>query len=166
MRRLLALVCLVGVGCSSNDECGPGDAPSELGIERVGGGTPLDLRVTSATTTDQCAILVEGEGISVPAGSRIALCIPRPDQVATFGLASSNADVQLLTLNATQQPCTYTLDQTIAFDGTAHANGLCSGGEQGFALELAGTITMTQMCGASVQTVEFDLAGTVAVPGA
>jgi hypothetical protein len=174
----LAGLLVIGVGCGTNDVCGPGEAADEIDAVRVGGDNALELRVTTSSAGDHCSdpdapgiqsILVEGEGRDAPLHARIALCIARPDRLhdgaaVTFGSWSSTADVRLQTLRGILEPCEYALDHAMPFTGTARANGVCGTGDDGFALGLDSTVVMTETCFGQVRTLEFRLAGTIAVP--
>ncbi len=163
-------------GCGGDDECGPGDAPAD-GVTALANGTVTFGSFTSSpnndcTTGEQTSLSIEGIQVSPePVGAitpKIAFCIPLPDSVGTEPMALGFDDtdpVRLVDVNASVDPCTYRLNFTVDPSATITFSGYCGDGidDAGYAITLAGSVTLRETCGTDLDTFSVDLAGSAAV---
>ncbi|MBX3162214.1 MAG: hypothetical protein KF773_39990 [Deltaproteobacteria bacterium] len=104
------------------------------------------------------------EGSGLP----LTFCIGRPDLLAgglDLGPDTAGTEFRVVDASGSDASCTYTLDTSAPITGTASATGLCDNGAApaGFALTIAGSLTLVRTCGPAVDTVAVALAGTVGV---
>ena len=178
MMREALLVMLAG--CTSDRECGFGDAPA-AGIVAKGDGVTLTYGAMTVSANNDCPFRSpqqEGDIISVSVfGAQVddptllfTICVERPDQLSG-GLAlgveqpPDHAPVHLIDIAGSANGCTFKIDRTVPATGKASASGVCGNGDDpaGFALVFDGGVTLQRTCGATVDSVAFTLSGTIAV---
>jgi hypothetical protein len=168
--------------CGDDTDCGPGDAPaSGITVATPDGAitygaftsspnndcTPADGQLTSLTV-DGVQQQPTPVGMFTP---HLALCITRPERTGAdpvpFGLTDDDP-INLVSVNAEAGGCTFALDRSTAPEATATFTGYCADGSDpaGYAIELAGSVTLARTCGADIDTVTVELGGAAAVEAA
>jgi len=173
MRLLLFLSSISGLvswGCG--DDCGPGDAPAS-GLVASSADVTLTYGNLSAGANNDCpdamapsgVVSVTVDGTQVDAAAIITLCIPRPDLLAKMDQPLGGTGVRIIDWNGEKDNCTFKLDGSRLITGSTHAVGLCDNGTNGagFALGLAGNISLVRTCGMTVDSIAVELDGVVAV---
>lgn len=172
----LVLVVVLG-GCPSDgDSCGPDGAPASGLTASNGSDITLTYGNLSSLSGNDCpaadapsgVISLSIEGTQVGGTGLVTFCIPRPDLLAdgrALGTTASMGQLRVIDFSGMANNCTFALDGTVPPTGTGTGTGVCKNGTDpaGFALELAGTISLRRTCGATVDTVSLTLAGKVAV---
>lgn len=176
-RSSTSLALLLLVACDGDETCGVGDAPAS-GLVASTGAVALTYGDLSSLSGNDCpdptapsgVVSLSIEGRTADGTGLVTFCIPRPDLLGTgaraLGNTPSMADVRVIDLTGTADGCTYDFESTLpAPTGTVTATGVCANGTDpaGFALTVDGTVTVTRTCGATVDSVTLELAGTVAV---
>jgi hypothetical protein len=177
--RVLVIAIALGgtAGCPADDSCGPGDAPGD-GLTVTGTGVSLRYHDLSASPNNDCpdpsapegVVPVTIAGVQVNGSDAINLCIPRPDLLESDTPLALNQDphgaaIEIVDLNAAADGCTFADNPTMAPTGTGHAEGICDNGSDpnGFALLVNAQVFVDRTCGALVETLQLNLAGTVSV---
>lgn len=175
-------------GCPGDDAppCEPGPGDGGDGLTITAEGTTVTYAALASGANNDCPVdgtpagvisLTIGGAQTSPAGvGVISFCLPRPDLVdggGTFPLDPDNHPalpddrVHVIDVDASiDADCTWSHDPEDAPDGTATFSGFCGGGthEDGFALSLDGTLTVTESCaGLPDRELTVTLGGTVAV---
>ncbi|HLL22600.1 MAG TPA: hypothetical protein VK427_10730 [Kofleriaceae bacterium] len=178
LSRFLSSISLVLVAACSDDDggrCGPDGAPA-AGLTATSSDVTLTYGNLSSLSGNDCpasdappgVISLSIEGTQVGGTGLVTFCIPRPDLLSagrTLGTTSSMGQLRVIDFSGQANNCTFALDSTMPPTGTATGTGVCKNGTDpgGFALELAGTITLRRTCGAVVDSVTLMLSGKVAV---
>jgi hypothetical protein len=176
----VTLLAVLAAGCPGDDSCGPGDAPGD-GLTATGNGVDLRYHAMTATPNNDCPDPAAPEGVisltitgsQVNGSDAINFCVPRPDQLESDLPLVPNTPghapmtIEVVDINAASGGCTFAFDDAIAPTGTAHAEGICTNGTDpaGFALLIAGQVTLERTCGATVDSVRVDISGTISVAG-
>ncbi|HUS65729.1 MAG TPA: hypothetical protein VMZ28_14360 [Kofleriaceae bacterium] len=176
MRALLATVLLLAAGCGGDDDggdCGPGEAGADL---EVGDVTFSDFTAspnndcTPVQGQEPTSITIQGEQSDPDGTGFLVLCLPRPDEIESetaISLADDELIVVIDLFGQDQAGCSVRVDDPAT--GTATFSGYCDDGadDDGFALALTGTVTVTRTCGDADPTTEaLDLDGDAAVAAA
>ena len=172
--RFLSIISVaLAPGCSGPD-CGPmgafefGLTASNDQVTLVYGdltaGPNNDCPDQSAPTVTSLTIM----GTQMSNTGLFTICIARPDQLATTPQpigSSGIANSGVIDVTGTDATCTYALDRTQPKSGTVTSTGLCDNGTNaaGFALVFDGFVGLKRTCGATVDTINVGLKGTVAV---
>jgi len=183
VKSLLLVIALavLATGCPGDDSCGPGDAPGD-GLIVTGNGVDLRYHAMSATPNNDCpdpaapmgVVSLTITGSQVNGSDAFNICVPRPDQLESDLPLVANTPthapmtIEIVDINAAAGGCTFAFDDTMmAPTGTAHAEGICLDGTDpaGFAVLISGQVNLERTCGASVDSVRVDLAGTFSVAG-
>jgi hypothetical protein len=180
VKALLFVIALavLAAGCPGDDSCGPGDAPGD-GLTVTGNGVDLRYHALSATPNNDCPDPAAPEGVvsltivgtQVNGADAFNLCVPRPDQLESDLPLVPNTQthapmtIEIVDVNAAAGGCTFVFDDATPPTGTAHAEGICADGTDpaGFALLITGQVSLERTCGAQVDVLRVDLAGTVSV---
>jgi hypothetical protein len=174
----VAIAACAATGCGSSDNrCGPGDAP-EVGLAVTSNAATLSFGDLTSSRNNDCRTSDAPDGIvsvtlfgaETGGTGTITLCIARPDLLAQQAQplvqeVPGMGGVHLVNLNATAAGCSFVIDTSKPITGNATSSGLCDNGSNpaGFALTLDGTLSLTRTCGATVDTVNVALQGRVAV---
>lgn len=169
-----AALALAVPACGNGDDrvCGPGDAPAEA-ITLTG--SELDVRYGGfvAGPNNDCPDPDDPDaptsltivGTQVGTEFPLTLCVRRPDRLADAP-AQLGAGVVIEDVGADTGGCTLRLDrQGAAPTGTLTATGLCDDGADaaGFAMALAGEVSVIRTCGDVSESLRVTLSGRVAV---
>jgi hypothetical protein len=180
-RASLAIAAAVVLpGCPTENTCGPGDAPAD-GLVLSGSGVEVryhmmtaglnnDCPDPSVSTEDVVSLTLQGLQVGGTIGA-ITLCIPRPDLVGdpmpiiNTVPTAHGASAEVVDVGAEAGGCTFSRSQTVEPAGTLYAEGLCDGGGNaaGFALVVAGQVSVDRDCSGTIDTLRLDLAGTISV---
>jgi hypothetical protein len=162
---------VLALGCSGPD-CGPGGA-FEFGLTVSSDQVSLVFGDLVAGANNDCpdpaapagVISLTIMGAEMGSTGIITFCVPRPDLLQTMALPIGSSGVKVIDLNATDASCSYTFDASHLPTGTATSTGMCGNGSDkaGFALVFDGFVGLKRTCGATMDTVNVGLTGTVAV---
>ena len=170
---LLSTSLLLALGGCSDDTCGPGGAAAD-GLVASASGVTLTYGAMDGGLNNYCpdpaapagVVSLTVHGTQTDGTGQITLCIPRPDTISkqTMPLGpdvSSGTDVRLVDLEGMAAGCAFTLGNTVT--GTVKTSGLCGNGADnaGFALTIDATVQLDRAC--MTDTIDVQLAGTIAV---
>jgi hypothetical protein len=181
LRACLAIAAAVVLpGCPTDNTCGPDEAAAD-GLVLSGSGIDVryhmvvagqnnDCPDPSVSTADVVSLTVQGLQVGGTIGA-ITLCIPRPDLLAdpmpiiNTVPTDHGASAEVVDVGAETGGCTLSRSQTVEPAGTLYAEGLCDQGADpaGFALVVAGQVSVDRDCGGTIDTLRLDLAGTISV---
>ena len=183
-RSSLARASLSGIGCvfvaiatltgCGGDECGIHGAPA-TGIVAATTPTALEYGNLVAGLNNDCPASDAPAGIisltitgrQVSGAGFFTLCVERPDRLGellALGIDVKGSPVHVIDVTGSADNCTYRFDETTPPQGTATGDGVCGDGANpaGFALVVAGSISLDRTCGGVVDQVAVTLSGRVA----
>ena len=167
---VLGVSAIFASGCGGREHCGPDDSPT-VGLVASSADIALTYGDLTSSQNQDCpdphapqgVISLTVNGTQVDGMGFITLCASRPDQLGE-GVPIGSA-FEIVDFNGEANSCTFKLANGAAPTGTARSSGLCDNGASpdGYALTLTGSLVLQRLCSSSTDTVEFQLAGTVAV---
>lgn len=171
-----ALLC-AGFGGCGDDECGPAGAP-DSGIVASNADVTLTYGNMTAGLNNDCpfrsppqdgdVVSLTIQGMQTDGTGFFTLCVERPDKLngaLALGVDTQGSPVHVNDLTGTANNCTFKFLRTLPIAGTATGSGVCANGDDpaGFALVIDGTATLERTCNTTVDTVDVELRGRVAV---
>lgn len=167
----IAVTGALGAGCSTEEDCGSGGAPTG-DLEVAATGLSLRYQDLRARPNNDCpdpaapagVISLTLSGTTVGNDQAfVTFCIPRPDLLE--GARALGTEVQVVDVFGSDSSCSYRQLRGSTPSGTVTASGVCSAGRDpaGFALDFAGEVSIERTCGANKDTLRATLTGKIAV---
>lgn len=157
-------------GCSSDDVCGPGDAPA-VGLVASSGDVILSYGNLTSGRNHDCTppdapagvISLTLEGTQVGSVAPIVFCVPRPDLLDRG--AAIGTDFRIIDVFGGADGCTFMLPLTAMPTGNARVTGYCDNGlnPAGYALTIDAEVELERTCSGVTDLVSFRIVGTTAV---